>query len=391
MKKLLLILMFLPLMAIGQSDSLKNDVLYAPYPQYSFWSNWEGGVRVGIAAPFRSQVSEPASTVFGLMLYKELNNIWSVGFGGTANFLKNETDKYGSLTANVQMSLTDLFKGYDSTRKANIYVNGGFGLGVDKSGMLFNHYGKLYYEALVGLGIRCKINDLVLRIEDNIHLPGDLGNGFKYNKSYYNCLSIILTYNFGVTETDKIRLKQMDDILYKGETYDSVVTEYNTIIDKCQDSLQRTYIGLVKAVVECDSLCTRVERLEKNTEEFEKLRAHIDQMREEQYTYWALPVSIQFDFDSYNVNDSEQYKVKALADVIKTTEYNYIVVGFADSIGTNAYNEELSLKRANAVKDEFVQRGVREDRIEVRAVGMDSPFGTLHKTNRKVSVYRVIE
>ncbi len=391
MKKLLLILMFLPLMAFGQSDSLKNNVLYAPYPQYSFWSNWEGGLRVGIAAPFRSQVSEPASTVFGLMLYKELNNIWSVSFGGNVNFLKNEAGKYGSVTSAVQISLLDLFNGYDPTQNTNIYINCGVGLCVDRSGLLVNRYGKMYYEALGGLGVSCKINDINIRVEDNIHMPGDFGNGFKYNKSYYNCLSIILSYNFGVTETDKLRIKQMEEVLYKGETYDDMVYDCTSTINAYQDSIVKCKIGLIAAVFYIDSLQKETEVLKKNTAEMERLKEQIDQMRDEQYTYWALPVSIQFDFDSYKINNSEQYKVQALADVMSGCDYKYLVVGFADSIGTKEYNEELSMKRANAVRDELVQRGVCEEQIEVRAVGMDSPFGTLHKTNRKVSVYRVIE
>jgi outer membrane protein OmpA-like peptidoglycan-associated protein len=287
--------------------------------------------------------------------------------------------------------LIDLIEGYNPDRKLNIYANGGVGLGVDRFGSMVQRFGKVYYEALCGLGVSYKMNKITLRIEDNLYLPGDFGNGFKFDKGYYNCLSVGLYYNFGITEVDKIRLAQMEEVLAKGEAYDEVVYDCTSTVNKYQDSLQRTYIGLVKAVVEYDSLCTRVEMLEKNTEEFEKLRAQLEQMREEQYTYWALPVSIQFDFDSYTVNTGELYKVKALAEVMSGGDYKYLVVGFADSIGSVEYNNELSMRRAEAVKDELVQRGVREEQIEVRAVGMDSPFGTLHKTNRKVSVYRVIE
>lgn len=394
MKKLILIFMLLPLTVIGQVDSVEaievENVVYAPYPQYSFWSNWEVGVRAGVMTPFVTPNSG-LSYMYGVSAYKELNNLWSLSFNAGVNHLKTNIGVYGNLNTSVQLSLVDLIEGYNSDRKLKIYANGGVGLGVDRSGSMVQRFGKVYYEALCGLGVSYKMNKVTFRIEDNIHLPGDFGNGFQFDKGYFNCLSIGVYYNFGITKVDKARLTQMEDILAKGEAYDDAVYDCTSTINAYQDSLQSAYIGLVKAVVEYDSLCTRVERLEKNTEEFEKLRAQIDQMREEQYTYWALPVSIQFDFDSYIVNDSEKYKVQALAEVMKTTEYNYIVVGFADSIGTKVYNEELSLKRANAVKDELVQRGVNESCIEVRAVGMDSPFGTIHKTNRKVSVYRVIE
>lgn len=394
MKKLILILMLLPLSVIGQVDSTETraveNVVYAPYPQYSFWSNWEAGIRGGVMIPFVTP-NDGFSYMYGVGAYKELNNLWSLSFNAGVNHLKTNVGVYGNLNTSVQLSLIDLIEGYNPSRKLNIYANGGVGLGVDRSGTMVQRFGKVYYEALCGLGVSYKMNKITLRIEDNLYLPGDFGNGFKFDKGYYNCLSVGLYYNFGITEVDKIRLAQMEEVLAKGEAYDEVVYDCTSTVNKYQDSLQRTYIGLVKAVVEYDSLCTRVEMLEKNTEEFEKLRAQLEQMREEQYTYWALPVSIQFDFDSYTVNDSEQYKVQALAEVMSGGDYKYLVVGFADSIGSVEYNNELSMRRAEAVKDELVQRGVREEQIEVRAVGMDSPFGTLHKTNRKVSVYRVIE
>ena len=394
MKKLILILMLLPLMVIGQVDSTETraveNVVYAPYPQYSFWSNWEVGVRGGVMTPFATP-NDGFSYMYGVGAYKELNNLWSLSFNAGVNHLKTNVGVYGNLNTSVQLSLIDLIEGYNPSRKLNIYANGGVGLGVDRSGSMVQRFGKVYYEALGGLGVSYKMNKVTLRIEDNLYLPGDFGNGFKFDKGYYNCLSVGLYYNFGITEVDKIRLAQMEEVLAKGEAYDDMVYDCTSTINAYQDSLQRTYIGLVKAVVEYDSLCTRVEMLEKNTEEFEKLRAQLEQMREEQYTYWALPVSIQFDFDSYTVNTGEQYKVKALAEVMSGGDYKYLVVGFADSIGSVEYNNELSMRRAEAVKDELVQRGVREEQIEVRAVGMDSPFGTLHKTNRKVSVYRVIE
>lgn len=394
MKKLILILMLLPLTVTGHVDSVETieveNVVYSPYPQYSFWSNWEAGVRVGVMTPLVTSNSG-LSYMYGISAYKELNNLWSLSFNTGVNHLKTNTGIYGNLSTSVQLSLVGLIEGYNPNRKLKIYVNGGVGLGVDRSGSMVQRFGKVYYEALCGLGVSYKMNKVTFRVEDNIHLPGDFGNGFKFDKGYYNCLSVGVYYNFGITKVDKARLTQMEDILTKGDAYDDAMYDCASMINKYQDSLQRTSIDLVKAVVECDSLYTRVEMLEKNTEEFEKLREQIDQMREEQYTYWALPVSIQFDFDSYNINDSEQYKVKALAEVMSGCDYKYLVVGFADSIGTKVYNEELSLKRANAVKNELIRRGVHEDQIEVRAVGMDSPFGTLHKTNRKVSVYRVIE
>lgn len=62
---------------------------------------------------------------------------------------------------------------------------------------------------------------------------------------------------------------------------------------------------------------------------------------------------------------AEQYKDRKL-----------VVVGYADKgTGTHKYNKELSLKRAEAVKDALVKLGLNADNIEVKAMGdLVQPF-----------------
>lgn len=52
------------------------------------------------------------------------------------------------------------------------------------------------------------------------------------------------------------------------------------------------------------------------------------------------------------------------------------VRGHTDSIGGDAYNDTLSLRRAVAVKDAFVEMGVEPDRIRARGLGRNMPVAT---------------
>jgi OOP family OmpA-OmpF porin len=49
------------------------------------------------------------------------------------------------------------------------------------------------------------------------------------------------------------------------------------------------------------------------------------------------------------------------------------IVGYADRIGNAAYNEKLAMKRAEAVRDYLVSKGVKAKKMEVRSLGKTVP------------------
>ena len=70
------------------------------------------------------------------------------------------------------------------------------------------------------------------------------------------------------------------------------------------------------------------------------------------------------------------------------------VEGHTDSIGTEAYNDSLSLERARSVRRAIVAQGVEESRIRVRGFGESRPVapnGTDEgrRANRR-TVFRIL-
>ncbi len=55
-------------------------------------------------------------------------------------------------------------------------------------------------------------------------------------------------------------------------------------------------------------------------------------------------------------------------------ERNLIVEGYTDSRGSDSYNQELSQRRADAVRDYLVERGYPADRIQALGKGKSSPI-----------------
>ena len=51
------------------------------------------------------------------------------------------------------------------------------------------------------------------------------------------------------------------------------------------------------------------------------------------------------------------------------------VAGHTDSVGNDAYNQALSERRANTVRDFLISRGVAADRLTARGYGEAEPVG----------------
>jgi OOP family OmpA-OmpF porin len=84
-----------------------------------------------------------------------------------------------------------------------------------------------------------------------------------------------------------------------------------------------------------------------------------------------------FDFDKAELKPSAR---DVLDEAVKTMQDNptlrVVVEGHADSIGSEAYNQRLSERRAEAVKRFLVQRGVESSRIETRGFGETKPIAS---------------
>jgi len=91
-------------------------------------------------------------------------------------------------------------------------------------------------------------------------------------------------------------------------------------------------------------------------------------------------LTVYFDFDKYNIKESEWPKVEELAKLIKEFKGSFIIriEGNCDEWGTEEYNYALGLKRAKVVKDALVKLGVNAKKLTVISYGELNPVCMAH-------------
>jgi OOP family OmpA-OmpF porin len=81
-----------------------------------------------------------------------------------------------------------------------------------------------------------------------------------------------------------------------------------------------------------------------------------------------------FDFDKSVLKPDGKLKLDELVHELDEATYEIVyVTGHTDRIGSAKYNMELSLRRANEVKDYLVKKGIPADRIKVEGKGKTEP------------------
>jgi len=130
------------------------------------------------------------------------------------------------------------------------------------------------------------------------------------------------------------------------------------------------------------------------TQESARLQAELDQLK-------AIPTprglvltlgDVLFDTGRSELNPGAGRKLDQLAQFLAEHKERRVQIdGFTDSVGTDSYNEELSRRRADAVKSALLVRGIDSSRISTQGYGKAFPVANNtdsggRQLNRRVEV-----
>ena len=106
----------------------------------------------------------------------------------------------------------------------------------------------------------------------------------------------------------------------------------------------------------------------------------------------TLAADVLFDFDKSILKTEGKNKLDDLATKVKAINLEVVMaIGHTDSIGSDAYNQKLSVRRAESVKAYLVSKGVEPNRIYTEGKGEKQPVAS-NKTkdgrqkNRRVEI-----
>jgi OmpA-OmpF porin, OOP family len=88
----------------------------------------------------------------------------------------------------------------------------------------------------------------------------------------------------------------------------------------------------------------------------------------------TLAADVLFDFDKYALRPEGKAKLDEVISQMKGLNLEVVIaIGHTDSIGTDAYNQRLSVRRAESVKSYFISKGVDANRIYTEGKGEKQP------------------
>ena len=101
--------------------------------------------------------------------------------------------------------------------------------------------------------------------------------------------------------------------------------------------------------------------------------------------------TVYFGFGDDSVSPSERQRLDQATELLSTDNAPLMVHGFTDSIGFQAYNDDLARRRSEAVRNALVAQGIAAARIETAWIGRSGYVGDNHKEatrrlNRRVEI-----
>jgi OOP family OmpA-OmpF porin len=117
------------------------------------------------------------------------------------------------------------------------------------------------------------------------------------------------------------------------------------------------------------------------------------------YEKHTVSATALFDFDKATLKPAGKEAIHGIDEEIKASGSKVLavnVVGYTDSVGTEEYNQELSVRRANAVKEYMVSEGIDPGLINVKGMGEADPVASNatdagRAENRRVEISVVLE
>ena len=147
--------------------------------------------------------------------------------------------------------------------------------------------------------------------------------------------------------------------------------------ERAEEARQRAAV----AEQEKQAAVAEAERIrQEREEELNRLQEALQKIAETRRTAMGLVMNldsnaIQFEFNKAVLLSMNRELLSRIAGILLTSKgYSIKVHGHTDDVGSDTYNQELSEKRAQAVRDYLVQAGIGAEIITTKGYGKSKPL-----------------
>lgn len=146
---------------------------------------------------------------------------------------------------------------------------------------------------------------------------------------------------------------------------------------KSHDALEKSHDALEKQKeMTAQERQARLDAEKKAQDAMDALSKSLAVKADTRGTVITLSGGVVFATGQATILPGAQAQLNQVADALKTqAEHHFVVEGHTDNQGTDAINNQLSTKRANAVRDYLIVRGVAAAAITAQGFGSSRPVG----------------
>jgi outer membrane protein OmpA-like peptidoglycan-associated protein len=150
--------------------------------------------------------------------------------------------------------------------------------------------------------------------------------------------------------------------------------------DQAQVAQTQAESAARKAVDDANQVKTQLDSLrEQREKELDQMQQALNRVVETQRTangmVMVLPDStFKFDFDSAELKARNRELLSRIAGILLASKgFGLSIFGYTDDIGSSEYNQKLSERRAEAVRQYLVQAGIDASLVNAKGYGKSSP------------------
>ncbi|MFT3692713.1 MAG: OmpA family protein [Kofleriaceae bacterium] len=179
----------------------------------------------------------------------------------------------------------------------------------------------------------------------------------------------------------------------RSKTQEAIITAQQDQLQNAHSSLEKSHEALEKQKQMTEQERAAREQAEKKAQDaMDALSKQMAVKADTRGTVITLSGGVLFATGQAALLPGAQASLNSVADALKTqAEHHFTVEGHTDNQGTDAINNDLSLRRAQAVRDYLVIHGVASETITAQGFGSTRPIAD-NKTaegrgmNRRVEI-----